>query len=521
MGPVGPGGVREAALRGGPRGRAGSAVSRRPGASALLLAPALLCLAGGPAAAQEIRFTPQPGSPAQRTLARFLAQERYVIWTRDTVLARGDTVVGNVLVLEAAARLAGTVRGSVYVVDGDLFLRPGSRIGGDVLALGGGFYSSGLAEVEGTVTYRPNEVLRVIPEDGAYRIFAVEDRPRAFELEGVYGLRLPTYQRVDGWTFEWGARARAVGFPGQPELGGRLRFKTTGDRFEGSLRHLWHPTAALRVGVEAGRETRSNDAWIRSDFTNTGSFLFLGNDYRNYYRADHAAFVLLLEGPTGWSASFSAGWEEALSLEARDRTILFRGDVVRPNPPVDDGDTYSLSAVVDFEERTPTTRRNLHLHLEGASRDVAGDFSFLMGEAQLFLRQPVAAGHAIEVRAMGRGDLAGSLPQQRWSAIGGIGTFPTFSILELRGERMLLGELGYLIPIPVLEIPQVGPTEVLLRGTVGSAWSEGETLDLESNLTVGIRILFLEGALAVNPGRSDLDPQLYVTGRFPRTLKGF
>lgn len=495
-------------------------------ASLLLLAGAVQAGAQeteppGQEQAPEVRFRPRAGSAVQRELARFLEHETYALWTRDSVLARGDTVPGDLLVLEGAVRIAGAVLGAVYVVDGDLFLRPGARITGDVLVLGGGFYSSGMATVEGGVTYRPNEILQVLPEEGGYRILPVGDAARAYELPGLYGFRIPTYQRVDGWTFAWGGLARAVGVPGQPELRGTVRFLTDPEEFEATIEHWWHPSAALRVGGRVGRETRSNDAWIRGDVTNTLSFLLFGNDYRDYYRADHAALVFDVEPPSPWSARFSLAWEDARDLEADDRTVLFGKDSVRANPAVDPGDIIALHAIVDYARRTATVRRAVHLHLEGATEDAAGDFSFLWAEGQVFGRQPLAAGHALEVMALARGDLAGRLPRQRWSALGGIGTLPTFPILGLRGERMFLGELTYLVPIPRLEVPGVGPTEVLLRGAVGSAWSEGQPLRAEENLMAGVRFLFVEAALAIDPGRDDLDPQFYVAGRWPRSLRGF
>lgn len=499
-----------------------AAVAYRAGAASRSLGFALCLIAGlvFPVAAQQVRFKPDTRSAAQRKLANFLATESYQVWTRDTVLLRSDVIEGHILVLEASVRMAGTVLGSIYVVDGDLFLRPGSHITGEVLSVGGGYYSSGMAVVEGEVMYRPNEAVRVLPEEGGFLIYTVTPRLKPFQLRGLHGFAAPAYQRVDGWTFELGARVRAVDIPGRPELKGSFRFKTADEDFEGSGRQTWYPNPQIRVGVEGGRETRSNDAWIRREFVNTLSFLFTGADYRNYYRADYVNAFFEIGDQRGWSGRLAAGWEDDRTLVARSKTILFDDDDVRSNPPVDDGDIYSFSAVVDFGSPVGSERKSLHLHLEGASADVAGDLSFLLGEAQLFVRQTVVGRHAVEFMAIGRGDLAGSLPQQRWSAIGGIGTLPTFPVLGLRGERMFLGELTWLIPVPVLDIPQIGPTELLLRGVIGSAWSEGESLQAEQNLMVGIRILFFELAVAADPGVSDGDLQFFVVGRWPRSLRG-
>lgn len=483
-------------------------------AAAILALPASIS-----AQPQEVRFTPQAASAAQRDLAGFLRRGGYEIWARDTVLARDAIVEGDVLVLDAAARLAATVRGSIYVVDGDLFLRPGARVTGDVVVLGGGFYRSGMAEVEGRVLYRPNELLRVIPEAGGYRIFPVQESVPVLELGPLYGFRIPTYQRVDGWTFRWGGTIRATGLSWQPDLTAEVRFRTDPGALEASVRHAWYPSARFRFGVEAERRTASQDAWIRSDVPNTLSFLLLGNDYRNYYRADRAALFLEVGPAPAWTVRVSGGWEEARSVEADGRTVLFRPDTARANPPVDDGDTFPLELLLQADWRSGASRTLVHLHLEGASRDVAGDFSYLLAEAQLFLRRPLVARHALEVFSLGRGDLAGALPRQRWSAIGGIGTLPTFPILGLRGERMLLAEATYLVPLPLLDLGRLGRTDVFLRGVLGGAWSEGEGLHAEQNLIAGVRALFLEVALAVDPGEAERDVRFYLAGRWPRTVR--
>ncbi|MFQ5688763.1 MAG: hypothetical protein ACE5HQ_00640 [Gemmatimonadota bacterium] len=490
------------------------------GRTALLLTLGAACYGPGMLGAQEIRFSPDRKSPTQLRLAEFLSGSSYRLWTRDTVLTRSDRVSGDVLVLEGSVRIAGRVDGSIYVVDGDLFLRPGARIAGDIVILGGGYYTSGLARVEGDVAYRPNEIMRVLPERGGYRILSVRPSMPVLELGPMYGLRYPSYQRADGWTVRTRGRFRPRGVPGHPEfvLGGRL--KTDRGDVEGTFRNLWHPDERLEFEVWVDRATRSNDRWIRSDFSNTNSFLFFGDDYRDYYRADRAGLGAAFITHTGWRASLRARWEYARSLRGRDRTVLFSDDSVRPNPPIDPGDTYSLLLGLEFEQTKGNSRTLLHFLMEGATADVVGDFSFLLGEAQVELRRPVVAGQAIELFARARGDLSGHLPRQRYSALGGVGTLPTFDILSLRGERMAFGEATYLVSLPFLDFPQVGPTELFLRAAIGSAWSEGEGARFEQNLSVGARVLFFEAGVAGDPGVGDGDLTVFVKTRFPKRPRG-
>lgn len=492
-----------------------------PRAGLLVALVAAACAASaswpGPLAAQEVSFTPRPDRPEERQLKRFLEAGDFHVLDRDTVLGPDSRLDRPLLVLQATVRIAGRVEGSVYVVNGDLFLRPGARIGGEVAVLGGGYYSSSRASVEGGTVYRPNLLLRVVPREGGYEIFHAEEAPDAVSLDGLYGFHLPAYQRVDGWTFGWGGRVRATSVPGQPSLRATVRLHTEGTRqLEGTLRHYWYPLGGLRAGLEVERLTTSNDTWIRSAPFNTLSYLFGGGDFRDYYRAERAALVVGAVEREGWTPSLRLGWEEASSLRARPLAVLFDEDSdVRPNPAVDDGTTWSAEASLTYRRRRAGSRLTAGVRAEVADSTVAGDFSFVLGEARLAWRRPAFQGHFLELYAIARGDLAGSLPRQRWSAIGGSGTLPTLAVLERRGGRMFFTSATYVVPVEPLRVPVLGPPELFLRNAVGAAWTEGGTLRVEDNVVLGARFLALEAGVAVNPTEADLEAEVVVGARFP------
>lgn len=453
------------------------------------------------ACAQEIEFTPRTDHPVERRLEAFLDREPYSVWTRDTVLLATDTVAGSLLVLEAAVRIAGRIEGSVYVVDGDLFLRPGARIAGEVVVLGGGYYGSQLATTKGKVTYRPTDAYRVMPKAGGYLIYPVEEVPPALDLHGLYGLRLPTYQRVNEWTFAWGGIARATGLAWQPSLELIGRFHTEQGELEGTLRQFWHPTAEWQFGFEVERATRSHDEWMRGDALNSFSYLFVGDDFRDYYRADRAAFVVARVQE--WTPSLTVQWEDARSLEARSQTVFFGEDAARLNPVIDEGDTWSATAALKIRRRTPNARLSARLALEAADSTVAGDFSFLLIEGQVLWEGGAFLDHSLELFGIGRGDLAGTLPRQRWSGLGGRMTLPTFPVLGLRGPRLLFGQVTYLIPVRALRLGPLGTPRLFARGSIGTVWEEGRTPRFEQNVSFGARLLGTEVAVAVDPGEGD------------------
>lgn len=499
------------------RRRTGRSRRNRERALVAILGLSLL-VPGRFALGQEIRFTARAEEPYERRFSEFLRRGAYATWTADTVLAAGDTVPGNLLVLEAATRLAGVVTGDVYVVAGDLFLRPGSRVLGDVVVLGGGYYASGLAAVDGEVAYRPNDLYSVVEREDGWTIYSVRQMPRAVELLGLYGFSFPTYQRVDEWTFEWGLRLRAVRWAWQPTLEVAGRHLTERSELQGTVKQYWHPSGSLRFGFEYERATQTNESWVRGGISNTLSYFFVGDDFRNYYEVDRAAFVIGGVEGRRWWPTLSLQWEKAKSLEAEEQFVLFEDDELIPNPAVDDGETASLIAGLELRSRESVRRLEASVRAEWADSSVAGDFSFLFGEGRVSWLMPGLGTHEVELFALARGDLSGSLPRQRWTAFGGRATLPTFDLLGFHGPRVLYGQASYLIPIPALRVTMVGPPKVLLRAATGTAWGPDEDPDFELNLIAGLRWSVLEAGVAADPGRSGWDPGVYGILRFPGDL---
>lgn len=504
-----------------------TATARRPAAAPTgwRALAAVVVLAAGLASpdglrGQDVSFSPRPDLPEERRLQRVLEAGGYTLWSRDTVLAREDTVPGPLLVLEASVRLAGHVEGDVHVVAGDLFLRPGARIAGDAVVLGGGYYASSRAEVTGEVVYRPNLLLGVLPRDGGWDIYHVGGERRAVDLDGLAGFHAPAYRRVDGWTLGWGGTVRAVELPAEPGLYGAVRVHTAGPRkLEGTVGAAVHPTGTLRLSVEAERRTLTRDGWIRGDVLNTLSYLAGFGDFRNYYRGERLTLRASSTREQGLIPSAWIGWEEATSLQALPLGVLFEDDDdVRTNPTVDDGRAWSVGGRLAYRRRTGDRRLRAELSAEAADSTVGGDFSYLMGEARTRYRGPGPASHRIELFGITRWDLAGRPPRQRWSALGGSGSLPILADLSLRGPRLLYLDATYLVPITALRAPVLGPPWIFLRNALGTAWRDGTDFALEDNLVAGVRYLFFEAGLAVDVTRADLRSEFLLGGRFPARL---
>ncbi|MDE2942891.1 MAG: polymer-forming cytoskeletal protein [Gemmatimonadota bacterium] len=511
-------------------------------AAALAAAPAAGLIAGlpAPASAQDVRLAEEPRSEAQEALARFLEAGGFTLWTRDTVLARGDTVPGAVLLLEGTARIAGRIEGDLHVVDGDLFLRSGASIAGDVLVLAGGFYDSDLAEVGGAVTYRPNEPLRVRPTRGGYEIISEVDPEPA-----IAGFHFPTYDRMNGLSIAVGALARGSAVPGRPELAGGVTWFPAREDVDYRLRNSWRLGERVRLGLYAATAVVSNEEWIRPTWYNSLAQFVAGNDVRNFYDSREFGVQLewlspeppVWEDAPRWRLAVSAGWEDAESLRRRDVTVLFEGDRRRsgrgpwfertPWIFIDEGSLWFARGAFEWSVQDRAGFVAFGLGLEAGFEDAfdrveilgpgggrADLFDFLLVEGRIAVRRVTAAGHAVDAFAIGRADLAGKLPLQRYSTLGGVGTLPTVALRGLNPRRMVYAEATY--AVPVLGDAALGGLDLFAR-TSGAVvafprYEEVSGTDLHATVQAGLALRMwdfkLEFGLAAGSTIEPGDPGL-------------
>lgn len=481
----------------------------------LAVALAAASAAGLPAAAdgQEVRLAEEPRSEAQAALEAFLEAGGFAVWTTDTVLARGDTVPGAVLLLEGTARIAGRIEGDLYVVDGDLFLRSGASIAGNVVVLGGGFYDSDVAEVEGTVTYRPNEPLRVRPTRGGFEIISEVDPEPAFELDGTYGFHLPTYDRANGLSIPVGALARVWDAPGRPELEAGMTWIPAREDVDYRLRNSWRLAERVRLGLFATSAVVNNEEWIRPAWYNSLAHFVTGDDVRSHY--DSREFGLELEWTSPeppvwedaprWRVVAAVGREEAEDLRLREVTVLFGG--ARPGPlaslpeydphlEVDDGSLWYGRIGFEWVSQGRDGHTAVGLGVEAGLEDELSrasiglgpiaKYDFLLLEGRVSLRRVTPRGHAVDAFATGQADVTGPLPRQRYSTIGGIGTLPTMPLGGLRGARLLYAETTYAIPL--LGDAMLGGLDLFARGSAGGVGSEFDSFDLHGSIQGGLAL---------------------------------
>lgn len=456
----------------------------------------------GSSSGQQVFFRAGAGGVprAEAILRASLSEGRYQIIDRDTVLGPGRVVEGDILVLGATLRIEGQVTGDVIGVQSDIFTRPGARIGGSVAVMGGGFYGTELARLEAPPVVAAAYDYRVRKrDDGSYLIVGPGGEAEV-RLVGLYGFLPPHYDRVNALTLRWGLAYRPGSRSLLPQVDGRLTFHTARTEAGGEL-IVWWPFGRHAWVVRGGRETRSNDEWIRSDLENSFWSVLLAMDTRAYYDARFVEGALRLEygERARWTLELEGAWEQARSLRNRDPFSVFsiRGGF-RPNTLVAEQDIASatLRMILDLWSGG-RPRLQLEGAIEAADRDVVSDLSFVLFSGSLEASTEIGPG-TFRVETRGQAPATDDAPPQRWRALGGWGTLPTRVPLERQGDHLWWVAAEY--RVPVTRIDYFGELAPWLRYVAGNAWLEGEPEPPSVyNLGIGARLGYLEAGVFTAP----------------------
>jgi hypothetical protein len=416
------------------------------------------------------------------------------------MLPHDSTYRSTVVVLGREAAVEGTVTGDIIVVGGDLHIHPHAIVNGRAIAIGGAVYESAMASISGgSLSFRDFTYDMVEAPGGfelRYRSFT--DRPaRAFTTPGIYGLRVPAYDRTNGLSI---SLSPLIAVPRtqlliEPGVTYRSQLGEFDPATSGKL--SVDSRTAIHAGVERG--TFTNDAWIWPDLLNSATTFVFGEDTRNYYRATRADASLSRQW--GWSTGtlttvIGSIWERAESVrpdtsaEGGPWSIYGRRgrlDMVRPNPPIDSGTIISglVGARLELNGGGITTRVALDVEAGGFSPPAAGSRSFLQATVDGTIVFPTFGtqslrfdGHVVASASSGSiGDRVSAVsatapiaaPRQRWAYVGGWGSIPTLDLLSRGGDELIYLDARYNIPIDRLQIPYVGAPIVTLRNVLGGA----------------------------------------------------
>ena len=445
---------------------------------------AALLLAGTLARAQHPTVVVRDAGPGPvgRYLAATLGKPDTRVIVSDTVrVPRDSSYPGALVVIGKRAEVRGQVGGDVVVVGGDLFVKPGARIAGQGIAIGGGAYGTLLGTVrDGLASYRD---FTFDAEQGPggielrYRDQYVGARRSIVELPALYGLRLPTYDRTNGVSLPVGP---AVSL-GRAEVDLVATYRSQLGRVDPSARVKLDVTRKAWLEGFVGRATRTNDAWISGDFSNSIHSLLAGHDERNWYRATGAWATLNRKFETStMTATYGLGASAERSRATRPGPGATSGPwsfnerrdtadgMFRPNPQVGvGGDIVSAVGNARYQWMAGVIKAHLDVDVEvPINTSIGGRFTQGTIDGRIDFPTFGAQRYRLELHAVATLD---SAPTQRFVYLGGSGTLPTDDVILGRGgDELLFIESRYSIPVPGIQLPLAGQPTVTFRHILGA-----------------------------------------------------
>jgi hypothetical protein len=339
------------------------------------------------------------------------------------------------------------------------------------------------------------------------------------------GLRIPSYDRVNGLALPWGPKLDLG--DGKFELDALVTYRSNLGKWDPSLEASARPGDANEIKVNVGRGTFTNDSWIRSDLANSLAALGVGSDSRNYFRGDRGSARFTRTVSTGaltltpfvggiierdWSTGSIAPPKSPWSFFGKNDVLKMK----RANPRVKTGHISSflagsgialsrggveasLDATVEHSFKTSLTADCTAAPTDAACALPPVDFTQVTLHSKVdfptFGTQTFSfLGHAV----LGTSDIP---PPQRFAYLGGSGTLATVNLLALGGDRLLYVQADYTVPIDRIQLPYVGSPFIGLRYSAGNA-GIGTLPPLIQNLGIGAGVSLFRVDYSIDPARN-------------------
>jgi hypothetical protein len=470
--------------------------------------------------AQTITIVDGGPRAAARELRAALARPHRLIVGQDTLLQfPRDSAVTETLIIVGAPRVtvASRVEGSVIVIGGDLFLHPGVAITGDAIAYGGGVYTSMLGSVGGrTIGYRDFtfDVAQVATGHTlTYRELSFSEF-RPIELPGLYGVRIPSYDRVNGLSIPFGPRFWFDGT--RYSIEPIVTYRSDLGEIDPELRATMSLQRGSAIELTARRTTLTNDGWIRGSFINSLTSLFAGRDVRNYWRADRGElrYRFEIEQDRGILTPFvggatERGWSVAPAVGATSApwSVLGRDDAEegmrRPNPPVTRGRISSLFVGSGAAWQIDDVSIDANTFVEVAPT-APDDRRFAQATLGARFRFPALRNHTFQSEVHSVLTFGDTAPPQRFVYLGGSGTLPTRLLLSMGGDQLLFFESVYTVPIEQISVKFLGSPAVSLRHMIGAAGVD-RLPGFVNNLGVRVTLSLFKVDYVIDPETGDTD----------------
>lgn len=390
--------------------------------------------------------------------AVFAEEDTSVTYEGNTTIQKEDTVNSNVVVKAGDLTILGRINGDVLVIGGNLYLKDGSYISGNVKVINGEVNKDDDAVVVGYIDRSSSK------REKAYREQEKNFRRSSTKLNANWVSETTNldnfifrYNRVEGLFLGLGSEKRYYWDEQRTySIYGSVGYGFRSHNWRGNLglsrQFAFDDAQLFEIEVEGHSLTDSKDDWLIGVHENTAAAILIHEDFRDYFRRDGVAMNVGYATQQDYvTAQLKVGYlvDQYSSMENRTEWSLFGGNKrFRLNPGIDDGKMRSFVASAGLSTVTTTiygpSGWSLLTNAEFADKSFGGDFGFNRYVADLRRYQPLGRYDNLNVRFR-VGSSEGALPLQKTFEIGGLGTLPGFPFKGETGNRMILMNAEFII----------------------------------------------------------------------------
>jgi hypothetical protein len=447
------------------------------------------------------------------------AQEKYVKnhtrknyrFNEDTVIQADSSIDGNVIIVRGSLTVLGRITGDVLAVLGDIFIKPGAEIGGNVTSVNGIIEQSGKSIVAGNqIETRVKNLYSFFDWD--YHKYKDFDIDRDYEhnddhkhykynltyiIPDYYTSMAPVvfkYNRVQGLFLgltvpkDYISRYNALKIHGFGGYG----FREKNWDFELGVNRWFFDRTQYRfeLGAEVYDLTDTKDDWYISHLENSLASILIHEDYQDFYRRSGFNFHASQNLSEYFKGTITYSNDEYESVEKNTDWAIFGGKKkFRQNPLIDEGNMRSLHGELYLDTRNSHDNPNrgwfAKLGIETSNSGLNSDFSFNQYIFEVRRYQKLSFRDRLDMRIKAVTS-EGSVPRQRLYQLGGAGTMRGFKNKFLRGgddsfggDRMLLINLEYIISPKIFgrDFLFDGDARYIIFFDAGNVWNRAAVSD--------------------------------------------
>jgi len=380
----------------------------------------------------------------------------------DLVIRAGEMVEGDVVVMQGDLRVAGVVNGDAVISFGNAYIDSGAIINGDVVALRGKITVDENAKVTGQVVEKRLFDISMDDDDDEFRgdrSFSIradcddEHKDSKCGDEADVDARIG-YNKVDG--FFLGVKVpKAIGsrietFP-KIAVHGFFGYSFANDhwQYNGELDKWFFEENRLEFGVEAHDFTDTDDDWIIDDEENSLAAFFLHEDFRDYfYRRGFGAHISqevgeMMRLKVKYLADDydTAVNEASWALFGGNKEFVPNYDFMGLDANVWPGMMRSILTTADMKLFYSDLLLSGSVEYSNPD-DLGGNFDFTRYIFEMKGYFDLSRCEAFDFRLkLGASD--GDLPPQKTFVLGGISTLRGFKHKEYFGQQMALLNVEY------------------------------------------------------------------------------